>query len=105
MPPMAKPRVIQLKIASPSQAEASSCTGQCGVTNAMLPTHQQIQPERIRDGWYQLPGSTDYYGDDAKGWAKRAHHTGVGIIYVGSALFAGSLVKGSSSGGGARTPS
>jgi hypothetical protein len=39
-------------------------------------------------------------GDDAKGWAKRAHHAGVGAIYVGSALFAGSLVLGSSSGGG-----
>lgn len=40
-------------------------------------------------------------GDDVKGWAKRAHHAGVGAIYVGSALFAGSLVwsSGSSSGG------
>lgn len=40
-------------------------------------------------------------GDDAKGWAKRAHHAGVGVIYAGSALAAYSLVQGSSSGAGA----
>ncbi len=51
-----------------------------GVTNAMLPTHQQIQPERIRDGWYQLPGSTDYYGDDAKGSALIGALAGVGAL-------------------------
>jgi hypothetical protein len=36
-------------------------------------------------------------GDDAKGWAKRAHHAGVGAIYVGSAAIAASLVLGSRS--------
>ena len=36
MPPIANPRVIQLKIASASNADARICTGQCGVTNAML---------------------------------------------------------------------
>jgi hypothetical protein len=39
-------------------------------------------------------------GDDAKGWAKRAHHAGVGAIYVGSAAIAISLVVGSRSAGG-----
>jgi hypothetical protein len=39
-------------------------------------------------------------GDDAKGWAKRAHHAGVGAIYVGSAFIAFSLLAGSSSSGG-----
>jgi hypothetical protein len=39
-------------------------------------------------------------GDDAKGWAKRAHHAGVGAIYVGSALIAASLVMGSRSSSG-----
>ena len=40
-----------------------------GVTNANLPatTYQPLQPERIRDGWYQLPGPTDYYGDERLG--------------------------------------
>jgi M6 family metalloprotease-like protein len=28
-----------------------------------------VYPERIRDGWYQLPGNTDYYGDDKFGTA------------------------------------
>ena len=36
MPPIANPRVIQLKIASARNADARICTGQCGVTNAML---------------------------------------------------------------------
>jgi hypothetical protein len=39
-------------------------------------------------------------GTDAKGWAKRAHHAGVGAIYVGSAVIAASLVMGSGSSGG-----
>jgi hypothetical protein len=39
-------------------------------------------------------------GDDAKGWAKRAHHAGVGAIYAGSAAIAASLVLGSRSSGG-----
>jgi M6 family metalloprotease-like protein/uncharacterized repeat protein (TIGR01451 family) len=51
-----------------------------GVTNAMLPIHQQLQPERIRDGWYQLPGSTDYYGDDSKGSALIGALAGVGAL-------------------------
>jgi immune inhibitor A len=51
-----------------------------GVTNAMLPVHQQLQPERIRDGWYQLPGSTDYYGDDSKGSALIGALAGVGAL-------------------------
>ena len=51
-----------------------------GITNAALPIHQQIQPERIRDGWYQLPGSTDYYGDDSKGSALIGALAGVGAL-------------------------
>jgi immune inhibitor A len=30
-------------------------------------TYPAVQPERIKDGWYQLPGPTDYYGDDGGG--------------------------------------
>jgi M6 family metalloprotease-like protein len=28
-----------------------------------------LYPQRIKDGWYQLPGTTDYYGDDKYGSA------------------------------------
>jgi M6 family metalloprotease-like protein len=53
-----------------------------GLTNATLPgnAYQQLQPERIKDGWYQLPGSTDYYGDDGKGSAMIGALTGVGAL-------------------------
>jgi M6 family metalloprotease-like protein len=53
-----------------------------GVTNAELPNdaYQSLQPERIEDGWYQLPGSTDYYGDDGKGSALIGSATAVGAL-------------------------
>ena len=53
-----------------------------GVTNASLPddTYQSLQKERIKDGWYQLPGSTDYYGDDGKGSAIIGSVSGVGAL-------------------------
>ena len=39
-----------------------------------------MQPERIKDGWYQLPGSTDYYGDDSNGSALIGAVAGVGAL-------------------------
>ncbi|HEY8544924.1 MAG TPA: DUF1206 domain-containing protein [Acidimicrobiales bacterium] len=39
-------------------------------------------------------------GSDVEGLAKRAHHAGVGAIYVASMLAAASLARGESSGGG-----
>jgi M6 family metalloprotease-like protein len=39
-----------------------------------------VQPQRIKDGWYQLPGSTDYYGDDGKGSALIGALAGVGAL-------------------------
>jgi M6 family metalloprotease-like protein len=60
-----------------NRLEPDTCRG---VTNAMLPIHRQLQPERIRDGWYQLPGSTDYYGDDSKGSALIGALAGVGAL-------------------------
>jgi immune inhibitor A len=41
-----------------NSVDADTCRG---LTNATLPgeTYQQLQPNRIEDGWYQLPGSTD----------------------------------------------
>ena len=59
--------------------DANTCRG---VSNAALPgdAHQQLQPERIKDGWYQLPGSTDYYGDDGNGSAIIGSLAGVGAL-------------------------
>ena len=39
-----------------------------------------LHPERIRDGWYQMPGSTDYYGDDKTGSAVAGSVAGVGAL-------------------------
>ena len=53
-----------------------------GITNNDLPgdTYQTLQPERIHEGWYQLPGWTDYYGDDANGSALIGAETGIGAL-------------------------
>ncbi len=53
-----------------------------GFTNANFPgdAYQTLQPERISDGWYQLPGSTDYYGDDSNGSALIGAVAGVGAL-------------------------
>jgi immune inhibitor A len=60
-------------------ADPDTCRG---VTNAQLPgdAYQSLQPDRIKDGWYQLPGSTDYYGDDGKGSALIGAYTAVGAL-------------------------
>jgi M6 family metalloprotease-like protein len=38
-------------------------------------------PQRIREGFYQLPGTTDYYGDDKTGSALVGALTGVGALF------------------------
>ncbi len=38
--------------------------------------------ERIQDGWYQLPGNTDYYGDDRYGTALVGALAGVGAVFA-----------------------
>src|SRR4051812_46514133 len=50
-------------------------------TTADLPgdTYQQRGP-RIKDGWYQLPGPTGYYGADANGSALIGSEAGVGAL-------------------------
>ena len=40
-----------------------------------------VYPERITDGFYQLPGDTDYYGDDKTGSALVGAETGVGPLF------------------------
>jgi M6 family metalloprotease-like protein len=39
-----------------------------------------LHPERVRDGWYQLPGTTDYYGDDKFGSALPGAIVGIGPL-------------------------
>ncbi len=39
-----------------------------------------LYTERVHDGWYQLPGTLDYYGDDANGSAIVGAETGVGQL-------------------------
>ncbi|MFN2524894.1 MAG: immune inhibitor A domain-containing protein [Actinomycetota bacterium] len=39
-----------------------------------------LYSERIRDGWYQLPGTTDYYGDDRYGTALIGALGGIGSL-------------------------
>jgi M6 family metalloprotease-like protein len=60
-------------------APAGTCHG---VTYADIPeaVGSALFPERIRDGWYQLPGSTDYYGDDKTGTAIVGSVAGVGAL-------------------------
>ncbi len=44
------------------------------------PTGTPLYAERINDGWYQLPGDTDYYGGDANGSALIGAVAGVGAL-------------------------
>jgi immune inhibitor A len=53
-----------------------------GITNATAgdTLHHTRQPERVKNGWYQLPGDTNYYGGDGKGSALIGALTGVGAL-------------------------
>ena len=51
-----------------------------GVTNATLPARRYKTGNRIQDGWYELPGDTQYYGLDGKGSALIGAETGVGAL-------------------------
>jgi M6 family metalloprotease-like protein len=55
--------------------------GSChGVTQPKQAIGTPIYEERIHDGWYQLPGTTDYYGDDRYGTAIIGSVAGVGSL-------------------------
>lgn len=49
-----------------------------GVTLAQTGSSALEGQPRIKDGWYQLPGQRDYYGDDGNGSAIIGAETGVG---------------------------
>ncbi len=58
--------------------KADSCAG---TTAADLPLPvETTNPERIHDGWYQLPGDTGYYGSDSNGSALIGALSGVGAL-------------------------
>ncbi|MBI5103736.1 MAG: immune inhibitor A [Solirubrobacterales bacterium] len=59
------------------QAKADTCAG---VTTADLPGEAYKTGQRIQDGWYQLPGSTGYYGSDSNGSAIIGSVAGVGAL-------------------------
>ena len=59
---------------------AGTCTG---VTLADSPVPAEgtpLYPERVTNGWYQLPGTTQYYGADKFGSAVVGSLTGVGAL-------------------------
>jgi M6 family metalloprotease-like protein len=54
--------------------------GSCHGTTQKAAIGTPIYNERIKDGWYQLPGTTDYYGDDKYGSAVIGSLGGVGSL-------------------------
>ena len=59
-------------------APQGSCRGVTNETIAGTPAYA----ERIVDGWYKLPGTTDYYGDDRYGSGLVGAQLGVGPIFT-----------------------
>ncbi|MPZ61051.1 MAG: hypothetical protein GEU93_07100 [Propionibacteriales bacterium] len=55
--------------------------GTCRGVSASDLAGSPAYPERIRDGFYQLPGTTDYYGDDRTGSALAGALTGIGLLF------------------------
>jgi M6 family metalloprotease-like protein len=51
-----------------------------GVTLAQTGNQALVGQPRVKDGWYQLPGQRDYYGDDANGSAVIGAEAGVGQL-------------------------
>ena len=54
--------------------------GTCHGTTAPQTAGSPAYSERIQDGFYQLPGTTDYYGDDKTGSAVVGSLAGVGAL-------------------------
>ncbi len=54
--------------------------GSCRGTTQKDIAGTPLYSERIKDGWYQLPGNTDYYGDDRYGTALIGALGGVGSL-------------------------
>ncbi len=68
-----------LRFSRPDPASTSTCTG----TTTVNPTNGEPLPsysKRITDGWYQLPGQRNYYGQDGNGSAIVGSVAGVGAL-------------------------
>jgi immune inhibitor A len=57
----------------------NTCTGVTSV-NPVNGNPTGLYTKRIKDGWYQLPGTRNYYGSDANGSAVVGSLTGVGAL-------------------------
>jgi hypothetical protein len=68
----------RLKFSVP--APGGTCRGVTQV-NPLDGTPLPTYTTRIKDGWYQLPGTTDYYGDDKYGSGLVGAIAGVGAIF------------------------
>ncbi|MCW2613613.1 MAG: domain containing protein, partial [Frankiales bacterium] len=68
-----------LRFSVPDVAQTSTCTGTTTV-NPLSGEPTPIYTERIRDGWYQLPGMRGYYGSDANGSAVVGSLAGVAAL-------------------------
>jgi M6 family metalloprotease-like protein len=69
----------ELRFSRFEPTQANTCTGVTAVdprSGAPTPAYT----ERIRDGWYQLPGQRTYYGADANGSAIVGSAAGVGAL-------------------------
>ncbi|MGI8901121.1 MAG: immune inhibitor A domain-containing protein, partial [Nocardioides sp.] len=60
---------------------AGTCHGATTEDSPVNVRGTPLYPERIRDGFYQLPGNTDYYGDDKTGSALVGALAGVGPLF------------------------
>ena len=63
-----------------TQASPTSTNTCHGVTTAQVDGSPLEGQPRVTDGWYQLPGQRDYYGDDANGSALVGAEAGVGPL-------------------------
>jgi len=56
--------------------------GTCAGVTYGLAQNTPLYPQRIVDGWYQMPGDTGYYGSDADGSALIGAESGVGQLQM-----------------------
>jgi M6 family metalloprotease-like protein/LPXTG-motif cell wall-anchored protein len=69
----------RLKFSKPEPTQTNTCTGTTTV-NPLDGTPSSGYTERVNDGWYQLPGMRNYYGQDANGSALVGAVAGVAAL-------------------------
>ena len=63
-----------------TKTQPQTCTGATYADTPVAEEGTPLYPDRIRDGVYQLPGTTQYYGADANGSALAGAVGGVGAL-------------------------